>query len=327
MNPIKKTRLGSVTIVYWFLLIYILTALIWWFIELESQNREMMHFRLEALDRSLPTYERDVQQIHHFQQRELRKFILEGITFLALIILGAFYVYRAVRNQIRVQQQEQNFLMAVTHELKTPIAVAQLNLETLQKHQLSESQQKNMFATTLQEIRRLDTLASNILVSAQLEGGKYRMASEDLDFSALVDARAMEFRQRFPQRKIIAHVEPDIEMRGDPLLLEMLVNNLIENALKYSAREASITITLSSQGKEATLEVADEGNGIDPKERKNIFKKFYRIGNENTRSTRGTGLGLYLCKKITEDHKGSISVRDNTPSGSVFRVTFQKSST
>jgi len=109
---------------------------------------------------------------------------------------------------------------------------------------------------------------------------------------------------------------------GDALLLQLLVNNLIENALKYSPKEGVITVTLERKGRSVSLAVADQGQGIPDDEKKKIFDKFYRTGQEATRRTKGTGLGLYLCRKIAEDHDATLKVADNSPVGSIFTVTF-----
>lgn len=322
MSAIKKKRLAAATTVYWFLLLYIIVALIWWFIELENQNRDILKYRLSDLDPEHPAFIQKKQIIEEETQRQTTKYILEGVTFLALIIFGAVYVYRAVRRQITMQQQEQNFMMAVTHELKTPIAVAQLNLETLQKHQLDEEKRQKLIRMTLQETNRLNHLATNILVSAQLEGGGYRSAREEIDFSALVSKNVLDFQQRFTERRWSTDIEPGIDIDGDTLLLEILLNNLLENAVKYSPKQSLITCTLKVQNQKIHLRVTDEGGGIPVEERKLIFEKFYRVGNEQTRSTKGTGLGLYLCKKIAEDHRGKIRIADNLPKGTEFTVSF-----
>ena len=102
----------------------------------------------------------------------------------------------------------------------------------------------------------------------------------------------------------------------------MLVNNLLDNALKYSPKESPVTVTLTEDNQTARLIISDQGFGIADAEKKKIFDKFYRSGNENTRQAKGTGLGLYLCKKIAESHNGYISVTDNHPGGSSFAVTF-----
>ena len=318
----KKKRLAVATTVYWILLAYITTGLGWWFIALQRQNHQMAHYRSQQVKLDDPNYEARIAVIQAEENSKTAGYIGEGSTFLLLILVGAIFVYREVRRQIRLQLQQQNFMMAVTHELKTPIAVTKLNLETLQKHKLDEARQQKMIQAALQETNRLDTLANNILVASQLEGGGYFQAKESLDFSDLVQRSVQEYRHRFPERRWADQIESGAVVDGDMLLLQMLVNNLVENALKYSPREGTITILLEKKGKHIQLAVKDEGAGISDEEKKKIFAKFYRSGQEATRQTKGTGLGLYLCRKIAEDHKATLKVTDNSPIGSIFTVVF-----
>jgi len=319
----KKRRLAIATAVYWFLLAYIIAGLAWWFIALQSQNRSMASYKLQELKMDDPRYEERVNTILAEQQRKTAGYIGEGSTFLLLILVAAIFVYREVRQQIRLQLQQQNFMMAVTHELKTPIAVTRLNLETLQRHRLDEERQQRIIRSALEETGRLDNLANNILVASRLEGGDYNRVKEDLDFSGLAAKAAAELKQRYPNRKWEGSIEPGCALSGDPLLLQMLINNLAENAVKYTPKEATITIDLVKSGNSRwILNVIDEGPGIPDSEKKKIFNKFYRSGEEHTRSTKGTGLGLYLCRKIANDHGATIKVSNNSPVGSIFTVAF-----
>jgi signal transduction histidine kinase len=214
-------------------------------------------------------------------------------------------------------------MMAITHELKTPISVAKLNLETLQKYHLDEEKQKKLLRMTLQETSRLDTLINNILVSSQLEGGGYINSKEELDFSSLLKDCIKLAKSRYSERTFIENIEDEIEIAGDPLLLQLMISNLIENAVKYSPKEKPITCNLSKTNNKVVLNIIDEGIGIADTEKSKIFEKFYRTGNESTRKAQGTGLGLYLCRKIAEDHNADISVTNNVPSGSNFVIHFR----
>ncbi|QEC41147.1 sensor histidine kinase [Pseudobacter ginsenosidimutans] len=322
MKASRKSRLFLASLAYWFLLVYIVAALVFWFFELNQQSDQMASYKISALILDDPDYLSKYEKIQDERKRKSAQFLGEGITFLVLTLLGAFYVYRAVRKQIKLQQQQQHFMMAVTHELKTPIAVAKLNLETLLKHQLDDQKKNKLLSMTLEETNRLNTLANNILVSSQLEGGRYRIAREEIDFSSLVQSAVQDFINRFPARKWITNIQADTELNGDPLLLQILVNNLVENAVKYSPKTAAIECRLFTKGKTLVLQVADEGPGIPDNEKNKVFEKFYRIGNENTRTAKGTGLGLFLCRKIAEDHRATIRVTDNTPTGCIFTVSF-----
>lgn len=323
MNSLKPPKLAVVTFVYWFLLLYMIAALAWWFIALEKQNSVMTAIRVSELLKDDPLYIAKLTSIQEMSNRKTAQYIGEGITFLALILVGAVYVYRATRRQLKFSAQQQNFMMAITHELKTPIAVAQLNLETLQKRKLEEDKQQKLIANTLQEANRLNTLCNNILFTSQLDAGGYSVSFQELNLTDIVETCVDDCKSRFPERIITETIEENRIMQGDPFLLQMLVNNLLENALKYSPKHLPIHVSLSFSVNKTVLSIADLGQGIADQEKKKVFDKFYRSGSENTRKAQGTGLGLYLCKKIAETHNGYISVTDNQPNGSIFTVLFK----
>lgn len=322
-------KLRTITVLYWVLLLYIIAALVWWLVSLMQQNSMMVGFERRQLDTQMDKYSMpqayavELDKINNRYARNNFKYVSEGAAFLIVILVGAFFVYRAVRRQFYMQQQQQNFMMAVTHELKTPISVARLNLETLQKYALEEEKQKKLIRMTLQETARLDFLTNNILVSSQLEGEGFRSSLEEMDLSDLLKDCLQDFRSRYPEKKFREDIEPGMDVKGDALLLKILINNLLENAVKYAPKETAVTARLQRTNRSVTLEISDEGPGIPDAEKKKIFDKFYRIGNEATRKAQGTGLGLYLCKKIAADHNADISVTDNTPCGSTFTVTFK----
>ncbi len=326
MTDDTRKKLRLTTIVYWILLFYIITALIWWFFSLYLQNQEMYQLRSDYIRQLSPgeIHDRELGIIENERRRNNAKYIGEGVTFLVLILIGAVYLYRSVRRQFRAQQQQQNFIMAITHELKTPIAVSRLNLETMLRYQLEAPKKEKLLQMTLQETLRLDGLINNILIASQLDGRSYQMDREELNFSDLVNDLFNQFAARYHERILIRHVQPDIDITGDAILLKMLLSNLLENANKYSPKEKPITVELQEKDEEIILKVKDEGVGISADEKKNVFRKFYRAGNEETRKTKGTGLGLYLCRKIVDDHKGMISIEDNQPQGSIFIARFPK---
>jgi len=124
------------------------------------------------------------------------------------------------------------------------------------------------------------------------------------------------------QQTINAEIEPQVEIVGDKFTLTSVVTNLIENAVKYSAPCEAVDVKLFRKDDEVHLMVADRGIGIADNEKPYIFDKFYRVGNEDTRNTKGTGLGLFIVKQVLDKHEASINIRDNRPKGSVFEVVF-----
>lgn len=329
MPDITRKRLRRTTAIYWLLLIYIVAALVWWFISLNTQNTEMRNYEVSNLRSGIDStatpvlYQQELNKINDGHRRNKSKYLGEGSIFFLVILVGAAFVYRSVKRQFKLQQQQQNFMMAVTHELKTPISVVRLNLETLQKYSLDPEKQKKLIRTTLDETGRLNFLTNNILISSQLEGNRYNPAKEELDLSNLLKDCMQGFRDRFPERLFKEAIEAEADIKGDPFLLQMLVNNLLENAIKYSPRENPVTAILKKYRSGIELQVIDEGPGIPDDEKKKVFTKFYRIGNEATRKTQGTGLGLYLCRKIAQAHNADISVTNHEPRGSIFAVIFK----
>lgn len=322
MSILKKKSLFIATILYWFVLLYIIAMIVYWFIALQQQNRQMTVYKKMDLKSYDPGYMQKVNAFNKEEQSKTFQYIGEGATFLLLIIVNAVYIYRVVKRQFNVSQQQQNFMMAITHELKTPIAVTKLNLETMQKHKLDDLRQQKLLQKTLQETERLNALADNILISSQLEGVGYVLLKEELDLSSLASGCVNEYRHRFHDREWKISIENDISLTGDALLLQIMINNLLDNAFKYSPKESCISFQLKKQSHTVLLNVTDEGPGIPENERKKIFDRFYRIGNEDIRKTKGTGLGLYLCKKIATDHHGQITVTDNAVKGSSFMIRF-----
>lgn len=322
MRWFNISKLKFVNFIYWVFLTYMIAAFIWWYVSLEKQNSEIATVKFQSIRTDDPALYQKVKEIEAFEVRKTKQYIYEGVTFLFLFLLGAIYVYRSLLKQLRYSNQQQNFMMAVTHELKTPIAITQLNIETLLKRELEPDQRKMLIENTFKETQRLDALCNNILLASQLDMGKYESNMQLIDLSDLIEKLLHSFQERFEYRKLITTITPSVFIQAEPLLIQLLVNNLLDNAHKYSTIDNPISVLLTSHENQIQLVIKDEGVGIPMEERDKIFEKFYRIGDESTRTTKGTGLGLYLCKKISEFHHASISVDANAPNGSIFKINF-----
>ena len=319
----KKHKFYFISFTYWFLLLYIVSALVWWFISLESQNKQMYIYRYEQLRTDDYQFEAKVTALKDARHRKSLQYVGEGMTFFILIMIGAAYVYRTIRQEIKLADQQQNFMMAITHEFKTPIAVSKLNLETMLKRSLQPEQQRKLLESSLSETKRLNTLTNNILTTAQLESGRHTLNKKECNVSALIGEQIMQFSARYPKRNFNALITPDMWILGESLLLELLVSNLLENAVKYTPDHTDIEVRLHPyKDRYVQMSVSDHGPGIPTAEKAKIFHKFYRSGNESTRRTKGTGLGLYLCKRITLEHQGQIQIMDNQPNGAIFTLQF-----
>lgn len=318
--PFSISKLVWVRIIYWLFLTYMVAAFIWWYVALVQQNELLTATKIETLKAKGEIDQQHIATIEAFAVRKTKQYIGEGLTFLLLFLLGAIYVYRSLLKQLKYSTLQQNFMMAVTHELKTPIAVTQLNLETIVKRDLQPAQQQHLIENTLKETKRLDALCNNILLASQFEMGQYETSKQVVDLSTIAFQCVQSFEERYTNRKCICSIDPAIQLQGEPLLLQLMINNLLDNANKYTDPGTPIFVDLHVIGTTIELNVKDQGIGIAPEEKSKVFDKFYRVGAEQTRSTKGTGLGLYLCKKIVTFHTGTIFVKPNQPKGSIFVV-------
>jgi two-component system, OmpR family, sensor histidine kinase CiaH len=320
---IETKKIKFVFIIFWMLLAYTIVALSWWFIDLSIQNNEICAIKIKYISTSGAAYKKEYDEIINASRLNKIQYAGEGAAFILLIIAGAIFIYKGFIKELRLSRDQRNFMMAITHELKTPIAIAKLNLETLQKHKLSEAQQKNILNASIQETNRLDILCNNLLISSQIEAGGYQIIHETQNISEIVKNCADDYIARFPARVFIKSISIDIFIKGDIFLIQIAISNLIENAIKYAPKEKPITISLCKENGNAIIKIIDEGLGISEAEWPLLFKKYYRSGNESTKRAKGTGLGLYLVDRICKVHKGNISIENNPKGGSMFIFTLK----
>lgn len=321
-KKIKEKPLRVIYAFYWFLLAYIISALVFWFLVLNKQNKELTELLLQDISVHDVRYLQKEKRIEQLKDRKSAQYIDEGVTFLLLTLAGAVFVFRFINRQLTQSQQQRNFIMAITHELKTPIAVAKLNLETMQIRKLDLNQQQKLIRSTIQEANRLNSLCNNMLLLGQLDTGGYKFTKEKFDLATLANDCAEDFILRFPERKIEVEVPNEIMILGDKLSLQLAINNLLDNAIKYSRKDDVVLIKVFRENKKIKLHVIDEGFGVSDEEKGKVFEKYFR---GIQRQTKGTGLGLYLTKEIVKQHHGEISVANNIPNGCIFEIQFKAS--
>jgi signal transduction histidine kinase len=319
-NKFKVRSLRLIYIFYWFLLAYILAAFTFWYIALNKQNTRLYHYKLQMIEANDPQHAQIEKKIESEKDRKIAQFLSEGATFLLLISAGAILIFRLIRKQLVQSQQQQNFMMAITHELKTPIAVTKLNLETMQIRKLDPAQQQKLIQSTIQEANRLNSLCNNMLLMSQIDAGGYMLTNEKFDLATLAGDCAEDFIARFPSRKIEMDLKDDVMITGDKFLLQLAINNLLDNAIKYSGKDDVVLIKVFQINKKIVLQVIDEGQGVQANEKGKIFEKYFR---GIQMQTKGTGLGLYLTKEIVKQHHGDINLKNNLPNGSVFEIQFK----
>lgn len=249
----------------------------------------------------------------------------EGLIFLAIFIMGVIKLRKHLSRESYYHHQQQNFLLAITHELKSPLASVKLYLQTILKRDLDRSQQQVFLSNSLKDIERLDDLVENVLLATKLENRSFNLPKEDINLSVLLDDVVDRMQKNTCKTEIIkTDVQEGLILHADKFAITNVVTNLLENAIKYSPPCATVQVDLFEKDDNIIFSVADRGPGIPDEEKKRIFNKFYRMGNENTRKTKGTGLGLYIVRSVLQKHNATIKVKDNVPNGTIFEVTFVK---
>ena len=257
--------------------------------------------------------------------REVVPLVL-GIIFFGLIIAGLVVYTVFLVREIHKNEQQDSFLNAVTHELKTPIASIRLYLETLQTRQLTEAQHKDFYRIMLEDTDRLLGTVEQILKAGEARHASSKKNWEKVDFSAIVTetVELTRLRHHLPAEvlQFAGAADEKIYLRGNPQELRTAVFNLVENAVKYSGEKKEIEVDLLTPDIDTILlRVRDKGVGIPHPELKRIFKRFYRVASSATGRVKGTGLGLFIVRSIARRHGGdAFAESEGTGRGSTFTL-------
>ncbi len=247
----------------------------------------------------------------------------EGITvgLLTLIVIGLMYYF--LDRMIRFNQQKANFMMAVTHELKTPIAAAKLAIQTVIRNK-NQANQERVLEISKQSMDRLSGLMERVLLATQFENRLPSKNEKWIHIHEIISQAIEEGQFSIGETLKNNLVESkDFLIYCDAQMLKIVFINLFTNSIKYS-EENCVNVSVNSFVRDGVfgVTVTDQGIGIPSEERNRIFEKFYRVGDERTRSRQGSGLGLYLVKQILNLHKANIEVTANVPNGSKFNIVF-----
>jgi signal transduction histidine kinase len=285
------------------------------------------HEIAEALDWEFTLYEKDMQDIR--KETRHRMFLMYGLMLFALItvIFGSFFMFRFITQERKLLAMKANFLSSVSHELKTPLTSIKMFAEMMARGRLQKAEKVQEYSTLIgKEASRLENLIGAILNYTRMEHGTGAFKWERLDFS-ICAKKVFDAVEDIGVEKgltFYTHFEPNVFVMGDYTALYSLVQNLIDNAIKYTEAPGDITVNVKSEDDWIVFSVADTGIGIASSEQKNIFNDFYRVGDEMTRSTKGSGLGLATVKRVAETHKATISLVSKPGKGSTFTVKFKR---
>lgn len=288
-------------IIFYILSVYVVVQFIWW------------GFLLADLNKQLYT-----ESIAH---KRLAMIIGEGAIFLLLLVFGIWQIHRSIRRDLNTSQRQKNFLLSVTHELKTPLAANKLYIQTVTKRDLSKEQSTELLQKAIDENIRLERMIDNILNASRLENGALRPIAEPFDLNLLFEQVQQRFQAISGNSNIRLDIAQRLELTADRTMVESMIGNLVDNALKYAGRTQEITLYARKEGSKCVFGVIDRGPGIPKSQRTQIFEKFYRAQNEETRSQKGTGLGLFIVAQLVQLHGGSIQYVEASTGGANFQIT------
>lgn len=289
-------------LIFYFLSAYVIVQFIWWGYHIVQLTE-------------------DVGGNDVVVQKRIAMILGEGSVFLLILLIGIWQIRRSIKKDIALRKQQNNFLLSVTHELKTPIAANKLYLQTLKKREFDRDKTIHLIDKSLEENFRLEQLIDNILNASRLENKVFEVEKKEFDLSKLL--RQIADRYNSIHEKNVVHYkgQESLRIKADPFIFETIINNLVENAIKYSGENPTITIQCSIIGNQVIVEVKDTGKGIDKAHRTAVFDKFYRIENEEVRTQKGTGLGLYIVKQLVNKIGGTIVCKPNNPQGTIFKIS------
>jgi signal transduction histidine kinase len=319
-----QVKTSRTLLLFYSLVFYVLLQFSWWSYLLIKLNKELYQQKIEYAKGTINDpviLEKKQSQYNDLLKKRWAMVAGEGAVFLSLLIFGIYRTKRAFNQEFELAQQQKNFLLSITHEFKSPLAAIKLSLQTIEKRNLEENQKKEIITRALNETDRINLLIENALFASRLESQNSDYHFEEFNLSIFLAELIENYQTRiFSESAINLFIDNNINLNGDKLAITSLVYNLLENAEKYSSAPANISVILKKVNSHLELTFSDLGYGIDPNERNKVFEKFYRVGNEETRKTKGTGLGLYIVKKVVAMHKGTIEIKSNKPIGTIFII-------
>jgi signal transduction histidine kinase len=251
-------------------------------------------------------------------------FFYSTLVLLALTLAGLVFSYRAVAREVEVARLKSDFVAAVSHEFRSPLTSILALLERLQSGRVRDEETSRRYHGVIrQEVERLSALVSNLLDFSRLQKGKHEFNREPSDLVELIDATVESFRNLgHGDRVRVDALEPSAMVSIDRGAVGRCIQNLIDNALKYSPKDAPVMVRSGRDNGSFFIEVADRGPGIPVSEQRKIFEEFYRARTTDAHNVKGAGLGLALVKRIMEGHGGEVTVRSQLGAGSAFRLVF-----
>lgn len=273
----------------------------------------------------------DEAAIEAFMKRHrsvVRMFAFEGPFFVLVVMTGLFIIARNLRMERELKRRQRNFLDAIGHEYKTPISTLRLLIETVQIRSLTPEKLQDYLRSMSNEVDRLEHTGQMVLSTARLEAGAIDETANDTRQMHNLNELVSEVVARTAAANSSRGAEVEMLLAPQPLHVytsvdevAIILENLVDNAIKYTPTDPkNIIVRVEKSGRWVGLSVEDQGAGIPANERNNVLERFYRVGNELTRTSKGLGLGLYLVRRAVEALGGRLRIDDGSKGGTLVTV-------
>ncbi len=245
--------------------------------------------------------------------------IISFVVIMSVLVMFTIFLAREI---LEVRKQD-SFIDSVTHELKSPLASIKLCLQTLEREGIPEEKREHLRKMMMDDVDRLTSFIDDVLQASRLAHDDVGMALEDVPLAALTRhvVELVVTRQKLAEGAITIEIPESLSAHTDRAAIEIVIRNLVDNAVKYSREPVHITVRARDDAKATVVEVVDAGIGIAPSELKRIFQRFYRAPSENVRKRKGTGLGLFVVSALVRNLGGTVEAQSDGPDrGSTFVV-------
>lgn len=313
MRTENLSRTRFLKVVFYSVAILLTAQVIWWTSNFLSYINELSQWKKVGADAAT---------VHLVDKEAYHKrvmFLSESAFFLLATGAGIFVLYRALRVEERARKAQKSFVEIMSHESKTPLTALKLRLESVSEKRQADEELKRELSQSLLEVRRLSSLFDKAMSLSRADSSAQNI--EVVNLSQIVRSVLNRMEPVLKERKVELSLDLDsgLHVRGDIAALQSSVQSLVENSVYYNDRDRrQLGLSLTSKGKRVLLFVDDNGPGIPPEEREHVFEKFYR--GSQTRNVPGSGLGLYLAKKLVEAHHGGLEVLGSQLGGVRFSV-------
>ena len=277
---------------------YMILGITWWGVLLYQKNQELY----EEKQRS--SSDTEMVSIKSDKSRQNLMIIGEGVVLGCSLLLGIYIINRSAQKEIQGATQQNNFLLSVSHELKSPIAAIKLALQTLKRPGLTEHKKEEFVSSAINDTSRLEKMVQNVLLSASMEASSFELLKSAFSYTDMLQ----DVRSQHRENVNFTGLSDDIKGHGDPTYLKQAITNILDNAVKYGDFLNAPVVSLSNEGEQIVISIKNSGAPIKRSDQTRIFEKFYRAKDDVVRAKEGTGLGLYLAHEIVKAHHGTIKV-------------------